>query len=66
MAQGKIHVGVGGWTYEPWRGGAFYPQNKTVTQHKKSILNPGKWAFQGLGLGIGSFIASPVGSARCG
>lgn len=25
MAQGKIHVGVGGWTYEPWRGGAFYP-----------------------------------------
>lgn len=26
MAQGKIHVGVGGWTYEPWRGGAFYPE----------------------------------------
>ncbi|MDP1630946.1 MAG: DUF72 domain-containing protein [Caulobacter sp.] len=21
---GKIHVGIGGWTYEPWRG-AFYP-----------------------------------------
>ncbi len=23
---GKIHVGVGGWTYEPWRG-VFYPKN---------------------------------------
>lgn len=23
---GAIHVGVGGWTYEPWRGGAFYPE----------------------------------------
>lgn len=20
-----IHVGIGGWTYAPWRGGAFYP-----------------------------------------
>ena len=25
IIQGKIHVGVGGWTYEPWRNGAFYP-----------------------------------------
>ncbi len=24
MPTGKIHVGIGGWTYEPWRG-AFYP-----------------------------------------
>jgi uncharacterized protein YecE (DUF72 family) len=24
MSQGKIHVGVGGWTFAPWRG-AFYP-----------------------------------------
>jgi uncharacterized protein YecE (DUF72 family) len=24
MAAGRIHVGVGGWTYEPWRG-VFYP-----------------------------------------
>jgi uncharacterized protein YecE (DUF72 family) len=23
---GKIYVGVGGWTFEPWRGGAFYPE----------------------------------------
>lgn len=23
---GRIGVGVGGWTYEPWRGGAFYPE----------------------------------------
>lgn len=25
MTQGKIHVGVGGWTFEPWRG-TFYPE----------------------------------------
>jgi uncharacterized protein YecE (DUF72 family) len=25
MAEGTIHIGVGGWTYEPWRG-TFYPQ----------------------------------------
>jgi uncharacterized protein YecE (DUF72 family) len=24
MTQGKIHIGVGGWTFEPWRG-VFYP-----------------------------------------
>ena len=24
MTSGKIHVGIGGWTYEPWRG-IFYP-----------------------------------------
>jgi uncharacterized protein YecE (DUF72 family) len=24
MTSGKIHVGIGGWTYEPWRG-VFYP-----------------------------------------
>lgn len=24
MASGKIHIGIGGWTYEPWRG-TFYP-----------------------------------------
>ena len=23
---GKIHIGIGGWTYEPWRG-VFYPEN---------------------------------------
>jgi len=27
-APGKIRVGVGGWTYEPWRG-AFYPEGLT-------------------------------------
>jgi uncharacterized protein YecE (DUF72 family) len=30
MAKGKspgeIRVGIGGWTYEPWRGGTFYPK----------------------------------------
>lgn len=25
MTQGKIHIGVGGWTFEPWRG-TFYPE----------------------------------------
>lgn len=24
--KGRIRVGVGGWTYEPWRGGCFYPE----------------------------------------
>jgi uncharacterized protein YecE (DUF72 family) len=23
---GAIRVGIGGWTYEPWRGGVFYPE----------------------------------------
>ncbi len=23
---GDIRVGIGGWTYEPWRGGTFYPE----------------------------------------
>jgi uncharacterized protein YecE (DUF72 family) len=23
---GKIRVGIGGWTYEPWRGGVFFPE----------------------------------------
>lgn len=26
MATGAIRVGIGGWTFEPWRGGAFYPE----------------------------------------
>ena len=25
----KIYVGVGGWTFEPWRGGVFYPKDLT-------------------------------------
>ena len=25
MAKAKIHIGVGGWTFEPWRG-AYYPE----------------------------------------
>ncbi|EMD83063.1 DUF72 domain-containing protein [Pacificimonas flava] len=24
MTRGKVHIGIGGWTYEPWRG-TFYP-----------------------------------------
>ena len=30
---GKIHVGVGGWTFEPWRG-TFYPKDLT---HKREL-----------------------------
>jgi len=26
MTQSPIRIGIGGWTFEPWRGGAFYPQ----------------------------------------
>lgn len=25
-ATGKIFIGIGGWTFEPWRGGVFYPK----------------------------------------
>lgn len=28
---GNIFVGIGGWTYEPWRG-AFYPEKLTQKQ----------------------------------
>lgn len=26
MSAAPIRVGIGGWTFEPWRGGAFYPE----------------------------------------
>lgn len=26
MTQTSIRVGIGGWTFEPWRGGVFYPE----------------------------------------
>jgi uncharacterized protein YecE (DUF72 family) len=26
MTHGRIRVGIGGWTYEPWRGGMFFPE----------------------------------------
>jgi uncharacterized protein YecE (DUF72 family) len=25
LMAGKIRIGIGGWTFEPWRGGVFYP-----------------------------------------
>lgn len=31
-AAGRIRVGIGGWTYEPWRGGAFYPEGLPQTR----------------------------------
>lgn len=27
-----IRVGIGGWTYEPWRGGVFYPADLSVSK----------------------------------
>lgn len=40
---GKIRVGIGGWTYEPWRG-VFYPEKwsqkcelEYASQHTTSI-----------------------------
>lgn len=29
MKNGTIRVGIGGWTFEPWRGGVFYPEDLT-------------------------------------
>ncbi len=29
---GKIRVGIGGWTYEPWRGGVFFPEDLTQSK----------------------------------
>lgn len=26
MAHAPIRIGIGGWTFEPWRGGTFYPE----------------------------------------
>jgi uncharacterized protein YecE (DUF72 family) len=43
MASGRIYIGIGGWTYEPWRG-VFYPKGlpharelEYATQHLTSI-----------------------------
>ena len=33
MAEGNIFVGIGGWTYEPWRG-PFYPNGLV---HRKEL-----------------------------
>jgi uncharacterized protein YecE (DUF72 family) len=38
---GKIHIGVGGWTYEPWRG-VFYPEglpHKDELKHMSRTLS---------------------------
>ena len=36
---GKIHVGIGGWTFAPWRG-VFYPEK--LTQAKELSYAAGK------------------------
>ena len=30
---GQIRIGISGWRYPPWRGGAFYP--KGLAQHRE-------------------------------
>src|SRR4051812_20262260 len=39
MAKGRIYIGVGGWTYEPWRG-EFYPEG--LTQKRELEYAAGK------------------------
>lgn len=39
--QAKIRIGVGGWTFEPWRGGTFYPEKlpqKRELEHASRVL----------------------------
>src|SRR5262245_22375791 len=36
---GKIFIGIGGWTFEPWRGGAFYPKG---LPHAKELSYAGE------------------------
>src|SRR5258708_39594922 len=31
---GKVYVGVGGWTFEPWRG-TFYPKDLTIERERE-------------------------------
>jgi uncharacterized protein YecE (DUF72 family) len=31
-SSGEIRVGIGGWTYEPWRGGMFFPEKHPKTR----------------------------------
>lgn len=41
MSNGTIRVGIGGWTYEPWRGGVFYPKGlpqKRELEHAASVM----------------------------
>ncbi|MBB5698072.1 DUF72 domain-containing protein [Sphingomonas yantingensis] len=41
MSKGTIRVGIGGWTYEPWRGGTFYPEGlaqKRELEHAASAM----------------------------
>ncbi len=38
MTQGTIRTGIGGWTYEPWRG-AFYPENLPKVKEEEYAVN---------------------------
>ncbi|WP_315761140.1 DUF72 domain-containing protein [Sphingomonas sp. Y38-1Y] len=41
MKNGTIRVGIGGWTYEPWRGGVFYPEklpHKRELEHAAGVM----------------------------
>ena len=38
MTSGTIRTGIGGWTYEPWRG-AFYPENLPKVKEQEYAVN---------------------------
>lgn len=41
MSSGTLRVGIGGWTYEPWRGGVFYPDglpHKRELEHAAGVM----------------------------
>ena len=40
MALGRIFIGVGGWTFEPWRG-TYYPEKLTQKRELETRKNPG-------------------------
>ena len=38
MSEGKIRIGIGGWTYPPWRG-TFYPEGLTQSKELEYAVN---------------------------
>ena len=38
MSEGKIRIGIGGWTYPPWRG-TFYPEGLTQSRELEYAVN---------------------------
>ena len=53
--QGKIHIGVGGWTFAPWRG-VFYP---------KGLLQRRELEFMSTQLTSSEINATFYGTQKC-